>query len=158
MILHTFIGLFCILGGIAFIASAFYLQKLEDRKRMPGFYTTATIVAMKPHNDQAKTRVTFELTKDFQIRQVTNDFSAEEAENWKVGRRSLVVYDEDQENIFQSHAQIQKCSGLGHGGWIRRLALWRFLDDLCQYVITKAFWQTTAGCAKGVYSVGGCFT
>ena len=38
MILQIVIGLLCILGGIAFIASAFYLQRLEDRKRMPGFY------------------------------------------------------------------------------------------------------------------------
>lgn len=100
MILHTLIGLFCILGGIAFIASAFYLQRLEDRKRMPGFYTTATIVAMKPHKNKAQTAVTFELTKDFKVRRVSNDFPNEEAENWKTGRRSLVVYDEDQQKIY----------------------------------------------------------
>lgn len=100
MILHMIIGLLCILGGIAFIASTFYLQRLEDRKRMPGFYTTATIVAMKPCKNKAQTQVTFELTKDFKVCQVTNDFPTAEAENWKVGRRSLVVYDEDQHKIY----------------------------------------------------------
>ena len=100
MILHTCIGLLCILGGIAFIASAFYLQRLEDGKRMPGFYTTATIVAIKPHKNKAQTAVTFELTKDFRVCQVTNDFPTAEAENWKTGRRSLVVYDEEQQKIY----------------------------------------------------------
>ena len=33
MLLHTMIGMLCILGGIAFIASAFYIQRLEDRQR-----------------------------------------------------------------------------------------------------------------------------
>ena len=77
MILQIVIGLLCILGGIAFIASAFYLQRLEDRKRMPGFYTTATIVEMKPHKNKEQVAVTFELTKDFKIVRLTNDFSAE---------------------------------------------------------------------------------
>lgn len=100
MILQIVIGLLCILGGIAFIASAFYLQRLEDRKRMPGFYTTATIVEMKPHKNKEQVAGTFELTKDFKIVRVTNDFSADEAAGWKKGRRSLVVYAEDQHKIY----------------------------------------------------------
>ena len=100
MILHTLIGLLCILGGIAFIASAFYLQRREDQERMPGFYTTATIVAIKPRKNEEQLAVTFELTKDFKVQRITNDFPAEEAAHWTVGRRALIVYDEDMQKIY----------------------------------------------------------
>ena len=100
MLLHTMIGMLCILGGIAFIASAFYIQRLEDRQRMPGFYTTATIVEIKPRKNGEQLAVTFELTKDFKVLRVTNEFPAAEAANWTVGRRSLVVYAESEQKIY----------------------------------------------------------
>ena len=100
MLTQILIGALCVLGGIGLIASSFYLQKREDRQRMPGFYTTATIVDIKPRRNQEQLAVTFELTKDFKVLRVTNDFSAEVAGNWQKGRRSLVVYDEGQQKIF----------------------------------------------------------
>ena len=98
--MHFLISIGCMVGGIAFLVSAFYLQKLEDRERMPGFYTTATITSIKPGQDKTQTAVTFELTKDFKVQQITDVFPAEEAANWAVGRRSLVVYDEEKQKIY----------------------------------------------------------
>ena len=95
-----FIGVICILAGIGCIAATFYLQRVEDRERVPGFYTTAAIVAIKPDKKGEQTAVTFEFTKDFQVLQRTQVFPAEAAASWITGRRSLIVYDEENETIY----------------------------------------------------------
>lgn len=98
MNIHFFIGVAFILGGIGLIASTFYVQRQEDKERMPGFYTTATICAIKEH--KSKTDVTFEFTKDFKVIQVKDTYPAGEAAGWVVGRRALIVYDEGQGRIY----------------------------------------------------------
>lgn len=98
MNIHFFIGLAFILGGIGLIASTFYVQKQEDKHRMPGFYTTATICGVKEH--KTKTDVTFELTKDFKVIQVKDSYPKEEATWAVIGRRALIVYDEGQGKIY----------------------------------------------------------
>ncbi len=97
--IHYFIGLLFLLGGIGLIASTFYVQKQEDKVRMPGFYTTAEILSIKRKN-AGETAVTFAFTKDFKPREVTNLFPADEAEHWVEGRRALIVYDEAANKIY----------------------------------------------------------
>lgn len=98
--IHYLIGLLFILGGIGLIASSFYVQKREDRARMPGFYTTAEITAIKPGRSKREMAVTFTFTKDFKILRVTNQYPVEEAEHWVKGRRALIVYDEEAGKIY----------------------------------------------------------
>lgn len=98
--IHVLVALAFILGGIGLIAATFYVQRQEDRERMPGFYTTAEIVAIKPGKKKSELAVTFEFTKDFKIKQVTNQYSQEEAGHWITGRKSLIVYDETQDKIY----------------------------------------------------------
>lgn len=96
-------GIVCMLLGIFLIASTFYVQKQEDKARMAGYYTTGTIVANKPSAGSAKNQkrdVTFEFTKDFQVLRCTNSYPKEEAENWKVGRNTLIVYDEVADMVY----------------------------------------------------------
>lgn len=95
-----FIGVVIICIGVAMVASAFWVQRLEDRERMPGFYTTAVIVNMVPQKRKGQTEVCFEFTKDFRVQRVSNDFPSEMAENWRVGRKNLIVYDEEQGKIY----------------------------------------------------------
>ncbi len=98
--IHVLVALAFILGGIGLIAATFYVQKQEDAARMPGFYTTAEIIKIKPGKQKTELAVTFEFTKDFKIKQVTNLYPKEEAESWITGRKSLIVYDETQEKIY----------------------------------------------------------
>ncbi|MBR4944569.1 MAG: hypothetical protein IKZ26_04085 [Peptococcaceae bacterium] len=98
--IHVLVALMFILGGIGLIAATFYVQKQEDKARMPGFYTTAEIIKIKPGKNKSELAVTFEFTKDFKIRQVTNQYPKAEAEHWITGRKNLIVYDEVQEKIY----------------------------------------------------------
>ena len=98
--IHVLVALLFILGGIGLIAATFYVQKQEDKARMPGFYTTAEIIKIKPGKNKSELAVTFEFTKDFKIRQVTNQYPKAEAEHWITGRKNLIVYDEVQEKIY----------------------------------------------------------
>lgn len=92
----------CVIVGVCVVASAFYIQKKEDRMRMPGFYTEATVVSNVPQTGHAQTirNVTFEFTKDFKVIHCTNSYSAEEAASWREGRHFLIVYDEAQDKVF----------------------------------------------------------
>ncbi len=98
--IHVLVALAFILGGIGLIAATFYVQKQEDQVRPQGFYTTAEITKIKPGKSKAELAVTFEFTKDFKIKQVTNQYPKAEAEHWATGRKSLIVYDEAQEKIY----------------------------------------------------------
>lgn len=96
-------GVICMLAGLLLIGSTFYVQKREDKARMPGYYTTGTIVANKPGKGKSnaqKREVTFEFTKDFQVLRCTNSYPENEAENWKVGRNTLIVYDEATDMVY----------------------------------------------------------
>lgn len=91
--------------GILLIAYTFQIQKKEDRERMPGFYTSAAIVSVKPLKDQSgqpteELAVTFEFTKDFRRLQRTKHYPREEAGKWVAGRSTLIVYDEAADKIY----------------------------------------------------------
>lgn len=92
----------CVVVGVLLVASAFYIQKKEDRMRIPGFYTEATVVANVPKKGKAQNLrdVTFEFTKDFKVIHCTNSYCVEEAESWREGRHFLIVYDETQDKVF----------------------------------------------------------
>lgn len=99
----SFIGsVLCIVVGLALIGNAFYIQKKEDRMRIPGFYTEAVIVKNVPSkNTPSKMRdVTFEFTKDFKVWHCTNRYSEKEADLWREGRHFLIVYDEAQDKVY----------------------------------------------------------
>lgn len=100
MTVYIVLSFCCIVIGIGCIASAFYLQRLEDRRRMSGYYTTATIVGMKPCPQKGTMAVTFEFTKDFQLQRKMNNYPLAEVSGWVMGRRSLIVYDEVQQKIY----------------------------------------------------------
>lgn len=96
-------GVICMLVGLLLIGSTFYVQKQEDKERLPGYYTTGTIVANKPGAEKSNMRkreVTFEFTKDFQVLRCTNSYPEKDAENWKVGRNTLIVYDEVADMVY----------------------------------------------------------
>ena len=97
---QVFIALSCILAGIGLIAATFLVQKKEDETRMPGYYTTATVTQIRPCKNNSELAVTFEFTKDFKIRQVTNSYGTEEAGNLVTGRSSLIVFDEAQGRVY----------------------------------------------------------
>ena len=97
---QVLVALAFILAGIGLIAATFLVQKQEDKVRMPGYYTTATITQIRPCSNKKEMAVTFEFTKDFKIQQVTNSYSIEEAENWVTGRRSLIVFDDAQGRVY----------------------------------------------------------
>ena len=97
---QVLVALAFILAGIGLIAATFLVQKQEDKVRMPGYYTTATITQIQPCSNKKELAVTFEFTKDFKIQQVTNSYCMEEAENWVKGRRSLIVFDDAQGRVY----------------------------------------------------------
>lgn len=97
---QVLVALVFILAGIGLIAATFLVQKQEDKVRMPGYYTTATITQIRPCNNKKELAVTFEFTKDFKLRQVTNSYVTEEAGNWVTGRRSLIVFDETTGTVY----------------------------------------------------------
>ena len=97
---QVLVALAFILAGIGLIAATFLVQKQEDKVRMPGYYTTATITQIRPCSNKKELAVTFEFTKDFKIQQVTNSYCMEEAENWVTGRRSLIVFDDAQGRVY----------------------------------------------------------
>ena len=45
---QVLVALAFILAGIGLIAATFLVQKQEDKVRMPGYYTTATITQIRP--------------------------------------------------------------------------------------------------------------
>lgn len=92
----------CVIVGVLLVASAFVVQKKENRMRAPGFYTEAIIVANVPKKGKTQNLrdVTFEFTKDFRVIRCTNSYSVEEAEYWREGRHFLIVYDEIQDKVF----------------------------------------------------------
>lgn len=97
----SFIGsILCLIVGIATVAWSFHIQKEEDKERVPGFYTEASIVANKLTKDQTKRKVTFEFTKDFRVLHCTNQYEAEEAALWREGKRFLIVYDEGADKVY----------------------------------------------------------
>lgn len=92
-------GIACMLLGLGLMAATFYVQKQEDKTRVAGYYTTGTIVSNKPGKNDMRD-VTFEFTKDFKVLQCTNSYPQAEAETWKEGRRSLIVYDEACDKVY----------------------------------------------------------
>lgn len=97
---QVLVALVFILAGIGLIAATFLVQKQEDKVRMPGYYTTATITQIRPCNNKKELAVTFEFTKDFKLRQVTNSYGTEEAGKWATGRSSLIVFNEAQGRVY----------------------------------------------------------
>lgn len=92
-------GVLCMLVGLGLMAATFYVQRQEDVARIPGYYTTGTIVSNKPVS-KGERAVTFEFTKDFKVWHCTNRFPETEAANWKLGRNSLIVYDEASDAVY----------------------------------------------------------
>lgn len=99
------LGMAFMAGGILLIASTFLIQKKEDKERMPGFYTSAAILEVKPQKAQhgqtaEQVAVTFAFTKEFRILHRTYCYSKEEAKDWVPGRNTLIVYDEACNKIY----------------------------------------------------------
>ncbi len=100
-------GVLCMLAGLGLMGATFYVQKQEDAARMPGYYTTGTIVSNKAVN-KGESDVTFEFTKDFKVWHCTSRYPTTEAANWKVGRRSLIVYDDRADAVYFNPMQASR--------------------------------------------------
>lgn len=91
------------ISGILCISFSFYFQKQEDKYRTPGYYTEGVIVKNKECQSdtlEAAREVCVEFTKDFKVLQCTTRFPKKEVENWRVGRKILIVYDEQKDQVY----------------------------------------------------------
>lgn len=98
-----FSGILCMIIGILCISFSFYFQKQEDKNRMPGYYTEGVIVKNKECQSEtleAAREVCVEFTKDFKVLRCTTRFPKKEVENWRVGRKMLIVYDEQKDQVY----------------------------------------------------------
>lgn len=104
-------GVIFIVLGIGTIAATFIVQKMEDKERIEGFYTTAEVVALKNLSKDNRVSATFEFTKDFKIMKATDTFSEEEAQGLKPGRKALIVYVPETKRVYNNpmrkHRKIQ---------------------------------------------------
>lgn len=95
------------MAGLGLMGATFYVQKQEDKTRVAGYYTTGTIVSNKAVS-MGERDVTFEFTKDFKVWHCTSRYPATEAANWKVGRRSLIVYDDRADAVYFNPMQASR--------------------------------------------------
>ena len=100
-------GVLCMMAGLGLMGATFYVQKQEDKTRVAGYYTTGTIVSNKAVS-MGERDVTFEFTKDFKVWHCTSRYPATEAANWKVGRRSLIVYDDRADAVYFNPMQASR--------------------------------------------------
>lgn len=97
--MYLAIGVLLNMIGLGAIGSSFIVQKAEDKKRMPGYYTVAHISQLKPEKDRQKAKVEF--TMNFKQYQVDTYFDLNDP-GVRIHRDILIVYDPETGTVYNN--------------------------------------------------------